>query len=65
MNYLSQRYKKCVILQMGNNKFTFQTEGSATAASSLKSNYIGNENNCPKDGGHLIPQKSWNKLIGN
>ena len=50
---------------MGNNKFTFQTEGSATAASSLKSNYIGNENNCPKDGGHLIPQKSWNKLIGN
>ena len=34
MNYLSHRYKKCVILQIGNNKFTFQTEGSA---SSMKS----------------------------
>jgi len=40
--------KKCVTLRMGNNKLTFQTEG---AASSLKCNYIRNENNCPKDGG--------------
>lgn len=40
------------LLPIDNNRLTFQTEGAALAASSLKSNYIKNENICPKAGEH-------------
>ena len=45
-----------------NNKLTFQTEG---AVSSLKSNYIKNENNCPKEGGHHNHHRLTYANLGN
>ena len=45
--------RKNVFLPNGNNKSTFQPEGAAPAASSLKSNYIKNEEKLSKERGTL------------
>ena len=45
--------RKSVFLPNGNNKLTFQTEGAAPAASSLKSSYISNEEKLSKERGAL------------
>ncbi len=45
--------RKNVFLPNGNNKSTFQPEGTAPAASSLKSSYIKNEEKLSKERGTL------------
>lgn len=45
--------RKNVFLLNGNNKSTFQPEGAAPAASSLKSSYIKNEEKLSKERGTL------------
>jgi hypothetical protein len=45
--------RKNVFLPNGNNKSTFQPEGAAPAASSLKSSYIKNEEKLSKERGTL------------
>ena len=45
--------RKNVFLPNGNNKSTFQPEGVAPAASSLKSSYIKNEEKLSKERGTL------------
>jgi len=45
--------EKNVFLPNGNNKSTFQPEGTAPAASSLKSSYIKNEEKLSKERGTL------------
>jgi len=52
-NFGQQVKPKKVFLPNGNNKSTFQPEGAAPAASSLKSSYIKNEEKLSKERGTL------------
>ena len=51
--------RKNVFLPNGNNKSTFQPEGAAPAASSLKSSYIKNEEKLSKERGTLKFTTHW------
>ena len=55
--------RKNVFLPNGNNKSTFQPEGAAPAASSLKSSYIKNEEKLSKERGTLKINNYENKRI--
>ena len=54
--------RKNVFLPNGNNKSTFQPEGAAPAASSLKSSYIKNEEKLSKERGTLNYMHIFNVL---
>ena len=56
--------RKNVFLPNGNNKSTFQPEGAAPAASSLKSSYIKNEEKLSKERGTLNIKHHVEHLFG-
>ncbi|MCR4877743.1 MAG: hypothetical protein K5901_00325, partial [Bacteroidales bacterium] len=63
-NFVQQVKPKKVFLPSGNNKSTFQPEGAAPAASSLKSSYIKNEEKLSKERGTLNSDTNEEQIIG-